>query len=425
MVFLWFLVIGLVLIAGFYFIGFYQHPHGVARETFYVKTMEDEVTDIYLEVLQRQPSGAELIENVSRLNKGTMTLEGLRQRLIQTDEYERTIKTQSNNLAPELERMLSERQILETLGRIYREERKKAMPDKMIYPLRDIYIELDYNEYAFRAFLRDPKYQEFEDAVMRMAAPTKADVMALFNKMFDKKKLMEEGARLKREADAAAAAAAGKAGGATPDTSGLAGKDEAAGVRCLSDTDSDSKAMLASIQKTCANLFDKDLEAQCLDKNAKSIILTHHGDMVLRPEYAWSVPQQRAPVCTTFGQAPLVQPVMVSSSLLLGTPLGEAEQTQVGSIMPKFKYTEFISVPGDKMPVCNSDSKDPRCAAVVAYAKNQKQTAAEDARDKQIAAAKAKADAEAAKERENWLPEMEKKRLEAEKKAAEAKAKAA
>lgn len=360
---LWFLVLGLFLVAGFYAIGFYKNPHGAARETFYVKTMEDEVTDIYLEVLQRQPSGAELIETVSRLNNGTMTLEGLRQRLIQTDEYERTVKTQSNNLAPELERMLSERQILETLGRIYREERKKDIPDKMLYPLRDIYIELDYNEYAFRAFLRDPKYQEFEDIVMRMTAPTKDDVMSLFNKMFDKKKIMEEGARLKREADAAAAAAKGQSVSSKSSAGAATGKNEAAGLRCLSETDSDSKAMLASIQKTCANLFDKDLEAQCLDKNAKNIILTHHGDMVLRPEYEWSVPQQRAPVCTTFGQAPLVQPVMVNSSLLLGTPLDDAEQTQVGSIMPKFKYTEFISVPGDKMPICAGDSnnQDPRC----------------------------------------------------------------
>jgi hypothetical protein len=412
MVLWWLFVVLVIVLIGFYFIGFYKNPHGAARETFYVKTMEDEVTDIYLEVLQRQPSGAELIENVSRLNKGTMTLEGLRQRLIQTDEYERTVKTQSNSLAPELERMLSERQIIETIGRIYREERKKDMPDKMMYPLRDIYIELDYNEYAFRAFLRHPDYQEFEDAVMRMVAPTKDDVMALFNKMFDKKKIMEEGARLKREADAAAAAAAGAAKATTgAATDGLAGQNEAAGVRCLSDTDSDSKAMLESIQKTCANLFDKDLEAQCLDKNAKSIILTHHGDMVLRPEYAWSVPQQRAPVCTTFGQKPLVQPVMVNSSLLLGTPLDDAENTQVGSIMPKFKYTEYISVPGDKMPVCSGDSNDPRCAAVKSYAKNQKQTAAEAERDRLILEAKKKADAEAEAERAAWLPEMEKKRL--------------
>jgi hypothetical protein len=74
--------------------------------------------------------------------------------------------------------------------------------------------------------------------------------------------------------------------------------------------------------------------------------------MVLRPEYEWSVPQQRAPVCTTLGQKPLIQPVMVNSSLLLGTPLDDAADTQVGSIMPKFKYTEYITVPGEQLPKC-------------------------------------------------------------------------
>lgn len=339
-----------------------RHPKGlVAQETFYVKATEDEITDIYNEVLQRNPSGTEMMRDVARLNKGTLTLDGLRQRLIESEEFERTMKTQTNNLAPELDRMLVEREILDRLAQIYKEERKKDMPNGMVYPLRDIYIELDYNEYAFRAFLRDPGYQEFEDAVLKMVRPTKEDVLALFNKSFDKKKLMEEGARLKREADAAAAAANGNPGGsapaAAPAPAAPAAQDAGAGTRCLSDTDSDSKAMLASIQKACANLFDKDLEAQCLDKNAKNIILTHHGDMVLRPEYEWSVPQQRAPVCTTFGQKPLVQPVMAPSTLLLGTPLDDAADTQVGSIMPKFKYTEYISVPGDRFPTCPPGEK--------------------------------------------------------------------
>jgi len=359
MILFWITVVLIIIFIGFYYIGFYKNSKGVTRETFYVKTVEDEVTDIYVEILQRQPSGQELIETTTRLKKGTLTLEGLRERLIQTEEYERMVKTQSNALAPELEKMLSERQLIEKIGRIYREERKKNIPEKMIFPLRDIYIELDYNEIAFRAFLRDPNYQEFEDEVMRMVNPTKEDVLALFNKKFDKKKLIEEGARLKLEHDAAEAAKKGLSG--TKSTLDLSGKDEASNKRCISDTDSDSKAMIESIQKQCANLFDKDLEAQCLDKNAKSIVLTHHGDMVLRPEYAWSVPQQRPPVCTTFGKPPLVQPVMINSPLLLGTPLDEAEDTQVGSIMPKFKYTEFISVPGDKMPVCADGSRSSSC----------------------------------------------------------------
>ena len=75
-------------------------------------------------------------------------------------------------------------------------------------------------------------------------------------------------------------------------------------------------------------------------------IPVHKHDMVLIPEFAWSVPQERPQVCTTLGQKQLIQPVFTNSSLLLGTPLGEAAQdTQVGSIMPKFEYKEYITIP--------------------------------------------------------------------------------
>jgi hypothetical protein len=74
-------------------------------------------------------------------------------------------------------------------------------------------------------------------------------------------------------------------------------------------------------------------------------IPTHRGNMVLLPEMAWSVPQYRAPVCTTLGQPLLVQPVMNNSKLLLGTPLKDAKlHTNVGSIMPSFQHKEFVNV---------------------------------------------------------------------------------
>jgi len=74
---------------------------------------------------------------------------------------------------------------------------------------------------------------------------------------------------------------------------------------------------------------------------------THNGDAVLRPEMAWSVPNYTPPVCTTLGREPLIQPVFsaTNSSLLLGTPLAEANNTEVGSIMPKFTYKEYIDIP--------------------------------------------------------------------------------
>ena len=54
----------------------------------------------------------------------------------------------------------------------------------------------------------------------------------------------------------------------------------------------------------------------------------------------------KAPICTSLGQKPLIQPIFTESKLLFqGTDLETAyTQTQVGSIMPKFIYKEYKDV---------------------------------------------------------------------------------
>jgi hypothetical protein len=302
--------------------------------------LETKIIDIYMEVLNRQPSGTELVDYQRQINNGEMTLMGLRQKLIDSEEYERLIKTQTNVLAPELNKMLSDKLLIEKIAKIYKEEKGKTIPNELIFPYKDVYIYLEYNEFAFRAFLRDKKYGEFENDILRMEKPTKEKVIALLDKKMSKKSLMSEGAKLKKENDAKLASLKKKSEENDVDGSSPSKKIN----RSIYDKDSDSTKMLKSIDTSCKNIFDKDLEAQCLDKNKRNILLTHKGDMVLRPEYEWSVPHQRTPVCTTLGQPVLTQPVFVNSSLLLGTPLEDAKNTEVGSIMPKFTYQDYISV---------------------------------------------------------------------------------
>jgi hypothetical protein len=99
-----------------------------------------------------------------------------------------------------------------------------------------------------------------------------------------------------------------------------------------------------SMTQTAVNLT-MALNDITTDNKGRKRIPIHKHDMVLIPEFAWSVPQEFPPVCTTLGQKPLVQPVMNNSALLLGTPLDDANNTQVGSIMPKFEYKEYVTIP--------------------------------------------------------------------------------
>jgi hypothetical protein len=72
-------------------------------------------------------------------------------------------------------------------------------------------------------------------------------------------------------------------------------------------------------------------------KAEKSKYLNANNNMVLYPEFKWSVPQTRPPVC--YGKGNYYQP-LVDQTALIGTLLSDANCTSVGSIMPEFTYEE-------------------------------------------------------------------------------------
>lgn len=294
-----------------------------------IASIEQAVSEIYMEVLQRQPKGNEMVEATRDLESKRTTLDGLKQKLIDSSEYVMSIKTQDNSLAPELTKILSDKALIETLQKIFAEEKKQPLADALLIPFKDIYIHLDYNEFTFRAFLRHNHYTIFVEDISREADLTQSKMLEIFAKHFDVEKLRKAGIKI--------AAEMGK-GSLNTKNAGIRG-------RSIKESDHDSTAYLQSLYDEGAFVFDKNMAAAAAEGNSR-MILTHHGDMVLRPEFAWSVPQQRPPVCTTLGKKPLVQPVMLPSKMLPnGTLLGDAADTGVGSIMPKIDYKEYIDLP--------------------------------------------------------------------------------
>lgn len=65
-------------------------------------------------------------------------------------------------------------------------------------------------------------------------------------------------------------------------------------------------------------------------------------DMVLDDSMRWAVPQPRPPVCVTTARTACEEKPMMTQSSLIGTLLGDAEDTQVGSILPRFRYMEKV-----------------------------------------------------------------------------------
>ena len=292
-----------------------------------VASMEQAITDIYMEVLQRLPRGEELVDSSRAIGSRNMTTDGLRQKLMDSEEYLMSVKTQNNTLAPELMKMLSDRALIEALQKIYAEEKKTPLKESLFIPFKDIYIRLDYNEYTFRAFLRHESFKAFVEDIEREADLTKTKMLELFGKHFKIDELRAAGIKIAEQL--------GK--------TSLKSSKPIRG-RAIDETDNDSAAYLQSLYDQGSFVFDKNMEAAALDGNSR-MYLTHHGDMVLRPEFAWSVPQQHPPVCYTLGKKPLVQPVVLPNKMLNGTLLGDAADTAVGSIMPKVDYKEYIDMP--------------------------------------------------------------------------------
>lgn len=78
-----------------------------------------------------------------------------------------------------------------------------------------------------------------------------------------------------------------------------------------------------------------ELRSSCL---RNTYFLNADDNMVLFPEHKWEVPQKRPPVCV--GGDATVQP-MTEQTSLIGTLLSDAENTKVGSMLPKFVYKEL------------------------------------------------------------------------------------
>lgn len=338
-----------------------QEGFSVAEGT----TLEEQVIAIYREVLQRPPNAQEMVDATRAITAGRWTLEGLKQRLIDSEEYERMIKLQSNDLAPELQKMISDKVLLDRIAAIYLEELKKAIPAHMVLPLKDAYVALQYNEYALRALLRSDNYKYLEADVKSATNMDKEAFMALMEKQVGSvDSIMEKGAVLAKEAEAARAAAAAASGTAIPPSAlgttptGACPSDQV--PRTVNDRDSDMSCMVEGILANSQRVFNRDEAAKMIQQQYTEEVKlpVHYGDMVLRPEMAWSVPQQPPPVCTTLGQKPLVQPVFTDSKLLLGTPLEEAkENTAVGSIMPAFQPSkEYVPIQVMKQNTCTANS---------------------------------------------------------------------
>ena len=340
-----------------------------------VNGLEQSLYTMYNDVLKRAPTAMELRSDIRKLVAGSTTLELIKQRQIDSDEYRRLMKAQNNELVPELPKMLSDARLIGTIAKIYRDELGIDIPPKRTLPLKDIFVMMAYNQDAFRKFLRHDQYKNFMEELGLIENLNRDVMITVYKRYFgatalDADVLAADGYNTTTDSTIASATPTLDNvpsilpvpdpfilsdqidNGQTTNANTTAAATAAATAgQCINNmTTTDMQRMIDYIMNAAQKTFDKDRAASSHEKE-KTVqspterIYLHSDGMVLRPEFAWSVPQWRAPVCTSAGQKQLIQPLLNNSRLLLGTPLGDAKDTEVGSIMPKFEFKQFVDGP--------------------------------------------------------------------------------
>lgn len=307
-----------------------------------------DVIDLYYKTLNRSPNSNELKKHVQALKTEAYDMRELEMRLINSDEYQRLIKTQTNMILPETKRMIEEKDVITLIKNVYFKIRGKKLQKELYLPLKDLYIYFDYNLYKFVAMLRDSKYPEFESEILKDAKLSRESLVDLYHATFDDTKL---------NYDAEALEKMDKALSKGKRLIDLVQEKEGAPIR---PEDINTQALLDFLMKDAKNIQKKDEAGAALVKKpappTRQLYLTTDqrctaSQRIYIPDEAKilttaggiSVPEKHPPVCIPVGKPN--EPGAVMFGNFQGTPLDQAEDTQVGSIMPKFEYRRYIEIP--------------------------------------------------------------------------------
>jgi len=326
------------------------------------KINEFVIINVYKSLLGRQPVISELRKNLQKFYEKNMDEDKLKMQIYNSGEYKIILKMQSNDIEPGLVKFISQEQITHLLTEIYKELLNKTPRQKMLYPLYRCYIHLQYNDYLFKALIIHNNFLLFEKAILREYILSDQKLLLLFNEHFILHELrlianeLKRADLLKRKALSTPIAITNNKIAST-----------AANSVDSEDTKLNSEKHINDIVKNSDNIFninivlgDNDLNKSCpYSKNQAGREMDNKKqnekqnentskriyDPITYKQHYRGDPRYRPNVCS-YGTKQVVNPVFVNSKTLFnGTDLDEAiNNTQVGSIMPKFEYREYEDI---------------------------------------------------------------------------------
>ena len=348
--------------------------------------MENEIIEVYNELLDRNPDRRELYSFAKMMKEdANFNLDKLRQVLIASEEFKRMERTQNNKVYVNLQSNITDRQLTMQVSKIYTNVTGQDYLDEdTLKFLKKKFVEFELNEKIMTEFITNyVSNKPFQPTKPQVAVQeqSKEDAKKASDaQMAEIKKQILDDIQKQNQAQAQtqsqAQANTQKAGSSNQKEKFQDGANvyndakifnffgkEGANDEVISSLMSqsvnkngniDTSSMISSIKGSTCN-FSKDYaDLDMLAKNKQELSDYVNGrnmshlknvcqrnkkymnadeNMVLFPEYKWSVPQQYPPVCT--GKNQQVNP-MIDQTALIGTLLTDAKDTKVGSLLPTF-----------------------------------------------------------------------------------------
>lgn len=354
---------------------------------------ENEIIEAYNETLDRNPDREELYNFAKMLkNDTTFNISKLRQILIASEEFKRLERTQSNKVYVNLQSNITDRQLTMLVSKIYMDVTgKEYLDEDTLKFLKKKLIEFELDEVTMAKFIKAyVMNNEFEKVNIKTITVGKKDAS------IDGKTSEKPAATAATQSQATttqtqttttttAQTATSKAntensqklkesfldkegknlftdnvfnffGTESPNgdvisslmlkgSSTIDGSIDTTRVvnsikdnaECVFNKNSAEDDLLARYKQDLADYVNErnrsQLQSVCSRNKKYGKYLNADDNMVLFPEYKWSVPQKFPPVCVGSGKC--YTPV-VDQTALIGTLLDEANDTNVGSILPLY-----------------------------------------------------------------------------------------
>jgi len=306
------------------------------------------IINTYKTLLDRQPRPEELSKALIEFYNGELNEDILKTRIYNSTEYRMIAKMQSNDVDAGLISQVSAINMIDKLRELYKKELMKDPVKEMLLPLKDCYIHLQYNDYLFRAMLRHANFPLFEKEVLETLMLSREKLLDIFNKHFIMSELRLTANELKRQdllnrKSETIPAPDDKKKGADLNTSNMLGAGDQIS-KIVKDGNNVfninivlDESMMKGITRPYSNEtkpISNSSDDTCRIYDPIKYQQHYRGDMRYRPN-----------VCS-YGTKQVVQPIFLDSKTLFqGTDLKEAaENTSVGSIMPKFEYREYEEI---------------------------------------------------------------------------------